>query len=188
MRKRNLYSAIILSIIILFLVGCSRKDGICEIYVQVTTPIEADSEMLYNISVALPEGMTREKASDIQHDFLLNGQQVGGIVVVDISEEMLDSPRGENLLSLAKILGEQLMPQEDPNNIEYMCAGGNSYAYLELYTGGERIRYCHYLLRGEEHNYDIWFACDFVDEDTRIQILSTVSGEDITAERNQSVM
>lgn len=183
--KKHIFLVFLIACLMLF--GCSKEESVTS-FVNATSPIEADAETLNNISVTLPDSMTRETVSNIQHDFIQDGKQVGGIVIVDISDEMLDSPRGDNLLKITDVLGEQLMPQENPGDIEFMCAGGNDFAYLEIYTGGQQIRYCHYLFRGEENNYDVWFSYDLVDEETISEIISTVSADDITAELNKSVM
>ena len=91
------------------------------------------------------------------------------------------------MLKIASVLGEQLMPHENPDEIEFICAGGNKCAYMEIYTGGgERIRYCHYLFRGETNNYDVWFDYSLVNDKIITEILATVSAEDITDELNKS--
>ena len=189
MEKNKLIQCLCVLQIILLLVGCSKQDKITGISVNATTPIEVDAEALNDVSLTLPEGMTRETVSAIQHDFIQNEKQVGGIVIVDISNELLDSPRGDNPLKITGILGEQLMSQENPNEIEFICAGGNKFAYIEIFTGsGEQIHYCHYLFRGETYNYDVWFNYGLVDEETIAEIIATVSADDITTELNNSVM
>lgn len=189
MEKNKLIQCLCVLQIILLLVGCIKQDRNTGISINVTTPIEVDAEALNDVSVTLPEGMTRETVSDIQHDFIQNEKQVGGIVIVDISNELLDSPRGDNLLKITGILGEQLMSQENPNEIEFICAGGNKFAYIEIFTGsGEQIHYCHYLFRGETYNYDVWFNYGLVDEETIAEIIATVSADDITTELNNSDM
>lgn len=169
----------------LLLAGCSKENGTIIIYA--TTPLEMEADILDSISVTLPDDMTREAVSNIQNDFILDGKQVGGIVIVDIPNEMLDAPY-ENIMQISDLLGQQLMPNEDPDKIMFMGAGGNDYAYMEIYTGGEEIRFFHYLFRGEENNYDVWFAYDLVDEETIAEIIATVSADDITADLNKSVM
>ena len=188
MEKNKLIQCLCVLQIILLLMGCSKQDKITGISINATTPIEVDAEVLNDVSLTLPERMTREAVSAIQHDFTQDGNQVGGIVIVDISNELLDSPRGDNLLKITSMLGEQLMPYEDPDDIEFMCAGGNDFAYLEIYTGGEQIRYCHYLFRGETNKYDVWFNYGLVSEETITEIIATVSADDITTELNNSVM
>lgn len=175
----------VLSALLFFLTGCSTEET-TTISVHATMPIEVGAESLSNISVSLPEGMVRETISDIQHDFIQDEKQVGGIVIVDISEEMLDSPY-ENLLRISDLLGQQLMPDTAPEEIVFIGAGGNDYAYMEVYTGnGEDIRYYHYLFRGQDNTYDVWFDNTFVDSETRNDILAAVSSQDITVELNKS--
>ena len=188
MRKQTFFlSLLFVMVCLIALTGCGKEKD-TEAVVHATASVEAAPDLLNNVSVTLPEGMTRETVSAIQHDFTQDGNQVGGIVIVDISNEMLDSPRGDNLLKITSMLGEQLMPQENPDDIEFMCAGGNDFAYMEIYTGGDQIRYCHYLFRGETNNYDVWFNYDLVNEETITEIIATVSADDITTELNNSVM
>lgn len=173
-------------LLMLLLLGCGNENT-AKILVNATTPIEVEDNALNDVSVTLPEEMSRLPKSEIQHDFIKDGNQVGGIVIVDVSDEMLNSPRGENMLKIAGVLGEQLMPHENPDEIEFICAGGNKCAYMEIYTGGgERIRYCHYLFRGETNNYDVWFDYSLVNDKIITEILATVSAEDITDELNKS--
>ena len=175
-------------LLILLLLGCS-KEKTAKTSVNATTPIEVEDHALNDISVTLPEGMGRMPKSEIQHDFIKAGNQVGGIVIVDISDEILNSPYGENMLKIASMLGEQLMPHDKPDQIELICIGGNKYAYMEIFTGaGEQIRYCHYLFRGERNDYDVWFDYSLVNDETITEILSTISADDITSELNKSVM
>lgn len=172
--------------VVLLLFGCDKDEAVSN-YVYATFPIEADAEILSSISVTLPDNMTRETVSNIQHDFIQDGKQIGGIVIVDISSEVLDAPYG-NMLHISDLLNQQLMSNENPDKTMFMGAGGNEYAYMEVYTGDDQIRYFHYLFRGEAHNYDVWFACDLIDADTISEIIASISADDITEELNKSIM
>jgi len=185
MKKSHILLGFLLAVSLL-LAGCG-KGGPSVPAVNATTPIEADAAVLGSVSVTLPDGMTRQAVSNIQHDFLKDGKQVGGIVLVDLSGEMLNAPY-DNLLRISDLLGQQLMPQGNADDLAFLGAGGNAYAYLEFYTGGDKIRYFHYLFRGEAHNYDVWFAYDWVNEETMNGILASVCADDITLELNKSVM
>ena len=171
---------------LLLLAGCD-KGNTTSISINVTTSLEVSTSALNDVSVALVEGITRETVSNIQHDFIQDGKQVGGIVIVDISNEMLDAPY-ENLLRISDMLSQQLMPNVDSEKTMFMGAGGNEYAYMEVYTGDDQIRYFHYLFRGEAHNYDVWFACDLIDADAIAKIIASISADDITEELNNSIM
>lgn len=184
MKKTHIFLIFLMACLMLF--GCSKEEPTTNL-VNATSPIEADAEILNKISVTLPDNMTRETISNIQHDFILDGKQVGGIVIVDISNEMLDAPY-ENLLHISDLLSQQLMPHENPDKTMFMGAGGNDYAYMEVYTGDDQIRYFHYLFRGEAHNYDVWFAYDLIDADTIAEIIASISADDITDVLNESIM
>lgn len=183
--KNHIFIVLLFSAMMI-LFGCSKEEPVTNI-VNAVSPIEADAEILNNISVSLPDNMTRETVSNIQHDFIQDGKQVGGIVIVDISSEVLDAPYG-NMLHISDLLNQQLMPNENPDKTMFMGAGGNEYAYMEVYTGDDQIRYFHYLFRGEAHNYDVWFACDLIDADTISEIIASISADDITEELNKSIM
>lgn len=185
MKKTHILLGFLLAVSLL-LAGCGKAKPDAPA-VKATKPMEADATVLGSVSVTLPDGMTRQAVSNIQHDFLRDGKQVGGIVLVDISGEMLDAPY-DNLLRISDLLGQQLMPQGNADDLAFMGAGGNTYAYLEFFTGGNEIRYFHYLFRGEAYNYDVWFAYDLVNEETMNGILASVSADDITPELNESVM
>ena len=129
MRKLTFLLYLLLTTVFFIVLSGCGKENTTGAVVHATVSVDVSPEALSNVSVSLPEGMTRETVSDIQHDFIQSGKQVGGIVIVDISNELLDSPRGDNLLKITGILGEQLMSQENPNQIEFICAGGNKFAY-----------------------------------------------------------
>ena len=174
-------------IILLFLVctGCGKGEASSPLVIA-TSPLEVSADLLTNMSITLPKEISRKPVSDIQHDFIKNEQQVGGIVIVDIPAEMLDSPR-ENTIQITELLGQQLMPDTDLDEIKYQYAGGNSYAYMEIATGKTRSRYIHYLFRGNTACYDVWFDLDAVKQKTINEILASVSAEDITDELNENV-
>lgn len=98
--------------------------------------------------------MSREVASDIQHDFILNGQQAGGIILLDVPEGLLDAPL-EGLFDIVELLRQQLMPDVPPEEAGIVSFGGNQNAFMELCTGSDEIAYCHYLFRGENDTYDV---------------------------------
>lgn len=179
----SLFCIMVMSL--LLLTGCGQEDT-TTVSVNATLPIEVDSEALSNVSVDLPEEITRETISDIQHDFIKDGKQVGGIVIVDISDEMLESPR-ENTINLVALLGEQLMPAIAPEDIKFQYAGGNNYAFMEIATGKNGTQFIHYIFRGTDYCYDVWFDAKEVKKRTIDEILESVHSEDITRELNENI-
>lgn len=174
-------------IILLFLVctGCGKGEASSPSVIA-TSPLEVSADLLANMSITLPKEISRKPVSDIQHDFIKNDQQVGGIVIVDIPAEMLGSPR-ENTIQITELLGQQLMSSVDLEEIKYQHAGGNDYAYMEIATGKDAVQYTHYLFRGKSACYDVWFDMKEIKQKTVNEILATISAEDIPDELNENI-
>lgn len=184
MKKR--FFIVLLFSVMMILFGCSKEEPVTNI-VNAVTPIEADSEILNNISVSLPDNMTRETVSNIQHDFIQDGKQIGGIVLVDISSDLLDSPR-EGLFEIVELLRNQLMPDIPAEEAQIISWGGNKNAYMELVTGPDEMAYFHFLFRGVNNVYDVWFGWELMDQNSDMiyEIVNSVTGEDILPENNQN--
>ena len=183
--KKHFFIVLLFSVMMI-LFGCSKEEPVTSI-VNAVTPIEADSEILNNISVSLPDNMTRETVSNIQHDFIQDGKQIGGIVLVDISSDLLDSPR-EGLFEIVELLRNQLMPDIPAEEAQIMSWGGNQNAYMELVTGPDEMAYFHFLFRGVNNVYDVWFDWELMDQNSDMiyEIVNSVTGDDILSENNQN--
>lgn len=176
--KKHIFCLLLAAIL---LTGCGKPAA----HLIASVPLEVDAQVLGSVSVTLPDGMTRETVSGVQHDFIRNGKQTGGIVVVDIPAEMLDAPY-DNLLRISDSLAQQVLSGADPKYTEFVGAGGNGYAYMELDHGGDDYRYAHYLFRGNAQCYDVWFDLEEIEMDAANEIIATVSSDDIVAELNES--
>ena len=183
--KKHFFIVLLFSVMMI-LFGCSKEEPVTNI-VNAVTPIEADSEILNNISVSLPDNMTRETVSNIQHDFIQDGKQIGGIVLVDISSDLLNSPR-EGLFEIVELLRNQLMPDIPAEEAQIMSWGGNQNAYMELVTGPDEMAYFHFLFRGTNNVYDVWFDWELMaqNSDMIYEIVNSVTGKDILPENNQN--
>lgn len=172
--------------ILIVLPGCGKEEATQTVF-RAAVSVDAAPNALSNVSVALPEGVTRETVSTVQHDFILDGKQIGGIALVDIPKELLDSPR-EGLFDIAELLRQQLMPDIPAEDVEVMSCGGNQNAYMELTTGPDEIVYFHYLFRGINNTYDVWFNWNLLDQDSDLiyETISSVTGEDILPENNEN--
>lgn len=145
------------------------------------------SGTIEDISITLPNGISRKTISDIQDDFVLNDQQVGGIVLVDIPKELLDSPM-KGLFEITELLRQQLMPDVPAKEVEIISWGGSQNAYMELAVGPDEIAYFHYLFRGINNTYDVWFNWELMNQDSDkiYKIVNSVAGDDILQENNQN--
>lgn len=184
MRKHFSVLMLALSAVVLLLTGC-KKEEVPRF--AAAASISVEPETIENIHLTLPEGMYREHISDIQDDFLLNDQQVGGIVLVDIPEELLDSPM-KGLFEITELLRQQLMSDVPAKEVDIISWGGSQNAYMELAVGPEEIDYFHYLFRGTNNTYDVWFNWKLLnqDSDTIYKIVNSVTGEDILPQNNQN--
>lgn len=183
--KNHIFIVLLFSAMMI-LFGCSKEEPVTNI-VNAVSPIEADAEILNNISVCLPDNMTRETVSNIQHDFFQDGKQIGGIVLVDIPSDLLDSPM-EGLFEIVELLRNQLMPDVPAEEAQIISWGGNQNAYMELVTGPDEMAYFHFLFRGANNVYDVWFDWELMDQNSDMiyEIVNSVTGDDILSENNQN--
>ncbi len=165
------------------------KPGTLGIHVAANNSIEAGAEVLDGVSMTIPAGYTRQTVSNLQHDFIKDGMQVGGILLVDIPSEMLEAAAKsyEGAEELAGYLANQVMPDADPNKITF-SGGGKSrlydcYIFLTYYDFSTNYAYTHYIYVGESYCYDVWFD-DVWHPDGGDLINSTISSPDIKPELN----
>lgn len=170
---------------LILLGGCENKEEAPRFVASAS--IDASPEVLNDIDITLPDGMSREIVSDIQHDFILDGKQVGGIILLAVPEDLLDAPL-ERLFDIVELLRQQLMPDVPPEEVGIVSFGGAKNAYMELDTGPDEIAYNHFLFRGVDYTYDVWFNVELMEQDNeRIsKIVSSITAEDILPENNQN--
>ena len=92
------------------------------------------------------------------------------------------------MFDIVELLRQQLMPDVPPEEAGIVSFGGNQNAFMELGTGPDEIAYCHYLFRGENYTYDVWFNAELMEQDMEqmAQIVASVTGADILPENNQN--
>ena len=95
-------------------------------YITADPNMEADPEVLDSVTMTLPEGITRHRVSNCQIDFVRNGTQVGGFLLVDLPEDMLQkaAETKEDFLTLGDHLGKQIMADVYPSELS-VCGGGH---------------------------------------------------------------
>ena len=161
------------------------------VYITADPSIEADPKIWDSMTMDLPEGCTRRQASDSQIDFVMDGVQAGGILLVDLPGDLLDqaAESREGHTALADYLAKQVMPDVYPSRA-HLNGGGKP--WKEVYTtvfvetnteNGIRTQYLHRIYLGEQYCYDFW-----IDEglwnDTGYTISKSLSSEDIKLELN----
>lgn len=162
-------------------------------YFMANPDIEADPSVLDSVTMTLPEGVTRRRVSDRQLDFVKNGTQVGGIMLVDIPKDMLEQAAQsmENFDALADHLGKQVMPDIYPSEA-HLSGGGkikdtNYYLAVMIETemrGSLCTQYLHRIYVGEQYCYDFWIDEAFWG-DSGFGITGSLSADDIQPEQNE---
>ena len=162
-------------------------------YIMADPNMEADPEVLDSITMTLPEDVTRHRVSNCQIDFVKNGTQVGGFLLVDIPEDMLEkaSQTKEDFEVLSDHVAKQVMPDIYPAEAS-LWGGGHTKGrnhYLTIFVktaekNGAWTQYRHYIYVGEEYCYDFW-----IDEgwwgDSGFGIMESLSCADIKPELNE---
>lgn len=162
------------------------------VYITADSSTKADSEVLDSITMNLPEGFTRHRVSDRQIDFVKNGAQAGGVLLVDIPGVMLRqaAQSKDALLELADHLARQVMPDVYPSRA-FVSGGGEvpdtDYylaAFIKTNTeNGIWTQYMHRIYLGEQHCYDFWIDEGLWNE-TGVTVENSLSCEDIKPELN----
>ena len=163
-------------------------------YITADPNIQAGPEVLDSITMTLPEGITRQRVSDRQFDFVRDGTQVGGFLLVDIPEDMLKkaAETKDDFLTLSDHLGKQIMEDVYPSELTVVGGGKikNSEFYLAVFfksneKDGIWAQYLHRIYIGEEYCYDFW-----LDEawwpDAGLGIQDSLSSSDIKPELNKA--
>lgn len=168
----------------------TSEPGTLGTHIIATTDIEAGEDVLDNVSATLPDGVTRQTVSNIQHDFIKNGKQVGGILLLDIPGDILEKAAKtyEGAEELADYIANQIMSDAYPAKISFEGGGKpdsfDGYIFLTFYDQNTTYTYPHYLYVGESYCYDLWFD-DYYFSDSGATIINTLVCEDIKPELNE---
>lgn len=170
--------------------------GSMGIYVKADLNVEADSDVLDSISMKLSDQkaeLTRVRVSNNQFDFVKNGHQIGGFVLVDISREMLEKEPESwaEFTSVADHIAKQTMSEVYPSQ-SYISGGGHiDFGFdMPIYMtfmilDNSKHQYIHNIYIGENYIYDFWHDTAYL-ADSGETIMSSLSAEDIKPELNQA--
>lgn len=157
-------------------------------HIRIESHIEASPEVLDSLEMTLPEGVSRFSVSECQLDFVKNGRQVGGILLVDIPEEMINeaAQSEEGFQEMAAYLAEQVMPDVYPE-MTHLNGGGagikGEYARVFIEANDKSTQYKHCIYLGEQYCYDFWTDQSWW-SDSGYGIQDSLSSNDIQQERN----
>lgn len=169
--------------------------GSMGIYVKADPNMTADPEVLDSLTMTLSDKestLTRHRVSDCQFDFVKNGRQIGGCVLVDIPKDMLKKKpeNWEEFVTIVEHVALQIMTDGYPSK-SYIGGGGHADFGVELtpymffsIESDEGAVYNFNIYIGETYVYALWNDTAWMG-DAWSTIMSTLSAEDIKAELNQ---
>ena len=164
----------------------SYEPGSLGSYVTADPGIEAGPEVLGGIPLQYPEGVTLVKVSDWQYDVVRKEHQAGGLLLVDLPQDLLEQAKETtaDFLVLGEALRSQVMPDADPNSL-HISGGGHTEDYKKWgYLGvNYEGRISHHIYRGEAYCYDLWIDWGW-DWDPELMLQSMSSCSDIKPELN----
>lgn len=165
------------------------KPGSMNTYLTVAPNQEVPASVLDSLKMTLPEGVSRCPVSSTQLDFVKDGKQIGGILVVDISHEMRKkaAESEEGLQTMADYVAKQVMSGIYPE-LTHLNGGGKGikgeYARFFVEANDRRTQYKHCIYLGEQYCYDFWTDQSWWD-DSGYGIQDSLSSSDIKPENNQ---
>lgn len=164
-------------------------------YVKASLNIEAGPEVLDSITMTLSDQqkeLTRCRVSNRQFDFVKNGHQMGGFLLVDIPRNMLEKPpeTWEGFAQVVDHIAKQVMTEVYPSKT-HICGGGHiDYGYdltpymTFMIEDDNKHEYIHHIYIGEDYIYDFWDDNAWMGDGGET-IMSTLFAEDIKPELNQ---
>ena len=170
--------------------------GYIGVYVKSGANFQVDADVLDSITMTLSdqkEELTRVKVSNSQFDFVKQGHQIGGFVLLDIPREtLIQKPNSwEAFLSVVDPIARQVMADIYPSEA-YICGGGHLDfqndlpVYMTFMIQNEqKDQYIHNIYIGEKYIYDFWLDTGWM-ADGGGTIMQTLSAQDIKPELNQA--
>lgn len=170
--------------------------GSMGIYVKADPNIEAAPEVLDSITMTLSDKkkeLTRVRVSDRQFDFIKDGHQIGGFLLVDIPREILEKEPEcwADFETVVNHIATQVMPGIYPSGAHINGGGHIEYGFempmcmtFMIEKDGSKDQYIHQIYIGEKYVYDFWHDTCYL-ADSGETIMTTLSADDIKPELNE---
>lgn len=168
------------------------KPGTMGVYVMADPNIEAEPSVLDSITMTLSEDITRVRVSNRQFDFVKNGMQVGGFLLVEFPEGILEKAAQsmEDFDAMSDHLVKQTMSEVYPSESRLFGGGhvGRGFYALTVVNKplGEKLwsQYEHRIYIGENYCYDFWIDTGWW-ADSGFGIEDSLVADDIKPELNE---
>lgn len=152
----------------------------------VTLPQSSGRTLLQKLTLTLPINVTREAVSDTRDYFVLNGEVVGGIALVDLMD-LEGQPDPQEVLGQCQELAISVTQEVYPK--EYDSISGSSAEYCQYETSlvsADGSEFNHYFVYGRESDYDIWLDAryHYLESDLvplpagEVSVLASMASED----------
>lgn len=182
MNTRKLISLTLTAILcILLTAGCGSEtpDEVEAPAVENTSasPVVTSGQLLKNVSLTLPDEITREDVSDTRAVFRYGGNIIGGIEILNIAGQRDTLPFSDDYRDLTADVTKLV----HDGNYDYTLEKATPMSDLEVQIKFWDDHQCfvHYFFFGETVVYDIWADSDILDGQDMISILKTLHSDDI---------
>lgn len=167
---------------VIFVSGCSSKKqdenkAPSEIETtSATADMMVSGSLLENVTLNLPENISRESVSNTRAYFSADGEVTGGIEILNVAGQR-DSAQSESEYADLAIAVTKLV-----RDGEYDCSVDTSSSIADVvadikFRDGQT--FAHYFFFGENVVYDVWTDYDVLDGQDMISILKTLHSDDI---------
>lgn len=134
------------------------------------------ASLLESVELTLPEEITRKSVSDTRAHFLLDGEIIGGIEILDIAGQRDTLPFTDEYTGYAIDVSRQV--QDGACESSFSTYGIMSDVKVEIAFQDSQT-FDHYFFFGKTVVYDIWVDSDVLNGQDQISILKTLHSADI---------
>lgn len=180
---KKLTTFVLALIFLVVFAGCSAKgteasiqSSVKETTSAIVNGTQVSNDLLENVTLRLPENITREFDSNSRAYFRADGEIIGGIEILDIAGQRNTLPYEDEYTQLAITVTNLVHNGEYDRSVDQNSAVADLKVEFKFQDG--RTFY-HYFFFGETVVYDIWVDHDVLDSQDMISILKTLYSEDI---------
>lgn len=161
---------LVISVAILFATSPKQTPNAETSHVPETTAAATEASsvrLLDGLTMELPASITRQTVSETRDEFLRDGQVIGGIVEIDLTQDLLT------------YLQTNIIEGLSPADYDYNMSGSADGCAAVIETGTRDRFFTHYIYQGYTAFYDVWFEDPLSNTGQVQQIIASVRSADI---------